>query len=73
MFTKINNFVKKITDLPDIPSPTYTASQLKEQFKTPSDELQEAHNRLVDELTAESASTNIGAKKTDGTWCTLWR
>jgi hypothetical protein len=65
VFTKQAPFTKKVTDLPDKPSPTYTATDIKTHFQQPSDELSATVNKLVDDLHAATAAQNIGAN--DGT------
>lgn len=60
--TKQAAFSKKVTDLPDVPSPSYTPSSIKSYLQTPADELMATHNMMVDELTASTGAANIGAK-----------
>lgn len=58
---KITSFLKKVTDLPDRPSPTYSASEIKAQFDSSPEELRVALNGLIDDLTSSSP----GASGTD--------
>jgi hypothetical protein len=60
-FEKQGNFTKKVTDLPDQPSPTYTASDIKSHFETPSNELKSTVNKLVDDLNSPQAAGKVGA------------
>jgi hypothetical protein len=69
-FTKQAPFTKKVTDLPDKPSPTYTATDIKAHFQTPSDELMVTVNNAIDKLNATtdgvSGADNVGATGFDG-------
>jgi hypothetical protein len=69
-FTKQGPFTKKVTDLPDEPSPTYTATDIKAHFQIPSDELMATLNAAIDKLNATtdgaSGADNIGATGFDG-------
>lgn len=49
-FEKQAEFTKKVTDLPDHPSPGMTAAEIKTTFQTPADELKTTVNNLVDAL-----------------------
>lgn len=71
MFTRQGDFSQKPTDLPDRPSPTFSATEIKQHFQTPSDELRTALNRLINELEANTAAANIGAKTKDGENATI--
>lgn len=70
-FTKQGPFTKKVTDLPDTPSPNFTPAEIKTHFQTPVDELATTHNELVDELESDTGATGIGAKHIDGTPSTI--
>lgn len=61
-FNKQNNFSKKVTDLPDTPSPQYSASDLKEYIQNPSNELKTTLNQVIDTLNSVDGAANIGAK-----------
>ena len=52
VFVKQNPFTKKPADLPDVPSPNYTPTDIKSYFQTPHDELMATVNNLVDDLNA---------------------
>ncbi|MFE8704136.1 hypothetical protein ACFYKX_26570 [Cytobacillus sp. FJAT-54145] len=67
MLTKQGPFTKKVTDLPDTPSPNMTPADIKTHFQTPADELSTTHNKLVDELAGETGASELGAKDIDGT------
>ncbi len=62
-FTKQAAFTKKVTDLPDTPSPSYTATDIKNHIHTPSSELMTTVNKLVDDLNSSVAGSS-GAKNT---------
>lgn len=68
-FIKQAAFTKKTTDLPDKPSPAYTASQIKTYMQTPADELKTTVNKLVDDLNANNwvdrNKISLGAVGTD--------
>lgn len=63
-------FSKKTTDLPDTPSPAYTAAQIKTYIQTPSDELKTTLNNIANLLNATAAGNsgadNLGATDFDG-------
>lgn len=48
-------FTKKPTDLPDVPSPTYSPDEIKSFFQTPVDELTATFNKAIDDLNVLSA------------------
>jgi hypothetical protein len=53
---KITAFTKKVSDLPDRPSPTYSAAQIKAQFDSSPEELRVALNGLIDDLLSDYAT-----------------
>lgn len=65
-FPKIINFSKQPVDLPDRPSPVYSASKIKEYFQAPHNETKETYNNLIDQLHAAAAAGSIGGKKKSG-------
>lgn len=69
--TKQGEFEKKVTDLPDSPSPTYTANEIKEFMQTPADELKDTFNQLIDDLTDSTGANEIGAKDATGNASTV--
>jgi hypothetical protein len=69
--TKQGAFTKKVTDLPNTPSPLFSPTEIKEHFQTPADELMVAHNSLVEELVAPSGAGELGAKDIDETPSTI--
>lgn len=58
-------FTKKVTDLPDQPSPDFTATDVKNYLQTPADELMTSFNNAMDKLKDvtddDSGADNIGA------------
>lgn len=64
-FTKQGEFVKKPSDLPDVPSPSLTPTEIKSYFDNPSNELKTNVNKLMDDLAAQTAAGELGAL--DGT------
>lgn len=58
---KITAFLKKVADLPDRPSPIYSAADIKAQFDSSPEELRIALNGIIDDL----ASTAAGASGAD--------
>lgn len=64
--TKQGAFTKKVTDLPDTPSPDFTPTEIKTYFQTPPDELKVTLNKVIDDLSANTGATQIGAKDSAG-------
>jgi DNA-binding protein len=63
-FTKLEKSVLNVSALPD--KVENQAQQLKATFDQAGVDIKEAHNKLVDELGANTAAGNIGAKKANG-------
>jgi lysophospholipase L1-like esterase len=67
LFTKQGEFTKKPSDIIDVPSPSWTPNMLREAWETPSNELKQTVNNLVDDLNNGNEFTrNIGDHQ--GTW-----
>ncbi|MET3699512.1 pectate lyase-like protein [Bacillus oleivorans] len=69
--TKQGEFTKKVTDLPDTPSPDYTPTEIKTYFQTPADELKTTLNKLIDDLVANTGAGQLGAKDEIGATTTI--
>lgn len=67
---KQTEFSKKVTDLPDVPSPNLTPAQIKTYFQTSADELSTTFNELVDDLSGVDGGKNLGVKDEDGSTLT---
>lgn len=72
---KQGTFQKKATDLPDTPSPQYTANDIKTFMHTPSEELKTTLNNAIDKLNAKtsgnSGADHLGATGFDGLGSTI--
>jgi hypothetical protein len=55
---KIASFEKRISDLPDRPSPTYSATDIKGYFDSSPEELRVALNGIIDDLLSTIAGTS---------------
>ncbi|WP_368658678.1 right-handed parallel beta-helix repeat-containing protein [Metabacillus halosaccharovorans] len=70
-FSKQTEFTKKVTDLPDSPSPSYTPTELKVYFQNSADELKTTFNKLVDDLNNQTGAEYAGARGFDGNKSTI--
>lgn len=64
-FNKQPEFTQKVTDLPDVPSPSYTPADIKSIIQAPADELKTTVNKLVEDLNANEwiDTPKLGSKK----------
>lgn len=68
---KINTWTNPVTDEAD--RPQRAAADMKAVFDSNSDQLRDAHNGLIDDLSGESGASNIGSAPIQGlTGTTIW-
>lgn len=66
MFERLENFTNKISDLPDKTGMQFTAAEIKAYFDSQPEELRVTLNKLIDELKASTASSQLGVSAIEG-------